>query len=356
VTFEAGGGPADQLLQTKHHLSRTASLSDASPDLWKSLRIWVEGNRTKTIPRSASLHLLTTAVASPGSAAAYLRATEGRDVESAVRALHQTAQSSLNDANAPAYAAFLGTPPSEQIAVVERVVVNDGQASILGLDVLLISEVFWAVGRAHQDLFLERLEGWWLRRVLKQLLAVPESHPILAAEIEAELNNLREQFKQDSLPIDDDIVASTADQGLYAGYAFVHQLKFAGAGSRRIAFAVRDYYRAFEQRSRWVRQDLLIVGDLERYERQLTEAWGLVFEAIRDSLGDDAVDAAKIAAAREVLSWAESALIPIRPNVTAAWMTRGSLHLLADAARVGWHVDFRERLRALLETPGGEAA
>jgi len=43
VTFETKGGKPEELLQTKHHQNREATLTDASEDLWKSLRVWFEG-------------------------------------------------------------------------------------------------------------------------------------------------------------------------------------------------------------------------------------------------------------------------------------------------------------------------
>jgi len=51
VTFETTGGNATDLLQTKHHLKGTASLTDASPDLWKTLRIWFEGQQFPANPQ-----------------------------------------------------------------------------------------------------------------------------------------------------------------------------------------------------------------------------------------------------------------------------------------------------------------
>ncbi len=39
VAFEEAGEPA-QLLSLKHRITHTASLSDSSTDLWKTLRIW----------------------------------------------------------------------------------------------------------------------------------------------------------------------------------------------------------------------------------------------------------------------------------------------------------------------------
>src|ERR1019366_3092880 len=106
VTFETKGGKAEELLQTKHHRNREATLTDASDDLWKTLRIWFTGFAAKTIPSGTALHLLTTGKAPAGSIAAYLRSDGGRDVGAAVKRLEATAQSSSSASNAASYALF----------------------------------------------------------------------------------------------------------------------------------------------------------------------------------------------------------------------------------------------------------
>jgi hypothetical protein len=350
VTFETTDHKPEELLQTKHHRNRETTLTDASPDLWKSLRVWFEGYESKSIPTGTALHLLTTAKAPAGSIAARLR-SEGRDVDTALKALETTAWSSESKTNAPAYAAFLNAPAPTRKMLVEAVVVFDAAPNATDLDVDLQTEVFWAVDRKHHDLFLERLEGWWLRRALKQLSSAGSKDRITAAELESQMSYLREQFKQDSLPIDDDLLNFDLDEATYiacADYPFVRQLELIMAGKRRIAIAVRNYYRAFEQRSRWLRNDLLLVGDLARYERRLLEEWELIFEAMKDELGTNAAEEAKRKAAIEILKWGEAVSVPIRPSVMEPFVTRGSLHMLADEVRLGWHPDFRDRLAALL--------
>jgi hypothetical protein len=352
VTFETKGGKPDELLQTKHHRNREATLTDASEDLWKSLRVWFEGHLAGTIPPEAALHLLTTRTAPADSIAARLRSDDSRDVDGAVKALETTAQSSASRANAPAYAAFLGTSTRDRKKLIDNVVIIDGAPTITALDGDLKTEVFWAVERKYHDAFLERLEGWWLRRCLKQLASTASADRVLAREIETQMSDLREQFKQDSLPIDDDLLTFDLDEATkiaHAGSTFVRQLEIITAGKRRIATAVRDYYRAFEQRSRWLRNDLLLIGDLTQYERRLVEEWELVFEGVKDELGDAAAEAAQQKAARDVLRWAEGVSLPIRPGVTEPFITRGSLHMLADEIRLGWHPQFRDRLAALLQ-------
>ncbi len=353
VTFESKGGTVEDLLQTKHHQSREAVLTDASDDLWKSLRVWFEGYAAKTIPPGTSLHLLTTGKANPGSIAARLRFGNGRDVDAALKALEATAQSSTSQANAPAYAVFLQAAPVDRKKLIENIVILDAAPTITALDSELKAEVFWAVERKFHDAFLERLEGWWLRRCLKQLVSADLADRVLASEIEAQMSDLREQFKQDSLPIDDDLLTFDLDEATKTAHAestFVRQLEIIAAGKRRISAAIRDYYRAFEQRSRWLRNDLILIADLTQYEKRLTEEWELVFEAMRDEVGATATEEAQQKAARDVLRWAESVLLPIRVGVTEPFVCRGSLHMLADEPRIGWHPEFQDRLAMLLKS------
>ena len=354
VAFEATGSNAADLLQTKHHRKGTASLTDASPDLWKTLRIWFEGHASGEIPITANLYLVTTSTASENTAASSLR-VDLRDVAFAQQALDATASSSTNKSNLSAYSAYLKATPAERAVILDKIVIIDSAPSIMDLDSELCQEVYWAAGKENHAAFLDRLEGWWLRRVLRQLTGTPQDR-IGSVEIEAQMSDLREQFKQESLPIDDDLLDFTLDDATktaHEDFNFVRQLEFIKAGKHRIAFAIQDYYRAFEQRSRWLREDLIGGLDLHKYEKRLTEEWGLVFEAMRDDLGDDATEEVKELAARSVLKWAEHAAIPIRPNVTELFVSRGSLHLLADEVRIGWHPDFQEKLASILSTQEG---
>ena len=347
VAFETKGNPTD-LLQTKHHRTREAALTDASVDLWKSLRVWFEGRANQSIPSSATLYLITTSTAPESSAPSKLRRLN-RNVSAALSALTTVAQTSTNQTNLAAYKIFLSASAAERLAILEQITVVDGSAQITDLDKSLRDEIFWASDRKYHDPFLERVEGWWFRRSLKQLTS--SSDRILSDELEAEMSDLREQFKLDSLPIDGDLLDFTLDDATYEAHSdttFVRQLEIIKAGKRRIAAAVRDYYRAFTQRSRWTRDNLLLVGELEKYQKRLVEEWEIVFEAMKDELGADVADNAKERAAREVLKWAERISIPIRPGVTEPFVTRGSLHMLADDMKVGWHPEFENHLASVL--------
>ncbi|MHB8392406.1 MAG: hypothetical protein ACYDBH_22965, partial [Acidobacteriaceae bacterium] len=91
VAFVTAEGTPQEVLQTKHHLDGRASLTDASTDLWKTLRVWFEMSAAGTISSNTALHLLTTAQCPDGSIASCLR-NVNRDVEAALGKLVATAQ------------------------------------------------------------------------------------------------------------------------------------------------------------------------------------------------------------------------------------------------------------------------
>jgi hypothetical protein len=93
---------------------------------------------------------------------------------------------------------------------------------------------------------------------------------------------------------------------------------------------------------------LVVTLDISRYEKGLAEEWENIFNAVCDEIGEAATDAERKKAARSILQWAERASIPIRPGVTEPFLCRGSLHMIADEGRIGWHPDFRTILLAAL--------
>lgn len=261
----------------------------------------------------------------------------------------QTAQTSVSDANKDVYSSFCDLPPESRRELLEYTFIIDQCPLNQDIDQHLEEEIWTACHRSKIDQFITYLEGWWFKRILKSLDS-GQSTPILGEEIDSGLDELREQFKSDALPIHDDLKTATVDHELYQNYTFVHQLKLIEVGAKRIAFAVNNYYRAFEQRSRWFREELILVGNIEDYEKQLVEEWETYFERMREDLGDDAAEQEKVKAARTIYDWIEKeADIPIRPRCQESFITRGSYHILSDRLEVGWHPEFRSRLANLLE-------
>ena len=348
VVFEQDG-EAPELLQTKHHVNSAADLTDGSPDLWKTLRIWCEGIEADSVPSGTLYFLVTTAGAADGHAAHYLKPGGNRNPDTAMERLNSTANSSTNQANAPAYQAYRRLNENQRKKLLQNAFVVDGAPHIADLDSELKEVSFGFAQSKFLDSFLQRLEGWWYRRAIHHLTD-DNATPILSEELDSETASLREQFKEESLPIDDDIMSASVDASGYQDRLFVHQLKLIEVGNARIFHAIRNLYRAYEQRSRWMREDLLYIGELGQYEDRLVEEWDILFQQMRDELGEAASEEAKKTAAQTLYRWVETGSHRgIRAGVTEPSIPRGTYQLLSDAQRVGWHLDFEERLHRLLE-------
>lgn len=50
--------------------------------------------------------------------------------------------------------------------------------------------------------------------------------------------------------------------------------------------ALRDYYRAFRQRASWIRNNLLYINELERYEQRLIDEWEHAFAIMEENLSN----------------------------------------------------------------------
>ena len=129
-----------------------------------------------------------------------------------------------------------------------------------------------------------------------------------------------------------------------------------GISSNRIRSAILDYYRAFEQRSAWARENLIVSGEIEEYEDRLAEEWSRYRDVVFEKLTDDSAEDALREAGATLYNWAEFETgkiesLRIRARVTEPYVVRGSFHILADTTpepRVYWHPRFIERVCKVL--------
>lgn len=355
VSFESKGDPL-AVLQTKHSIHSAAGLSDLSPDLWKTLRIWMVGRLSGEIPATTAKFLISTSVTSAGTAcSALVPDSERRDVEAASTRLKQAAMTSTNADLKDAYVAFLALDATERRQLLNSVYVVAGQPDADAIHAQLQVELYH-VALHHQALSVQMIEGWWFKRVIYEL--VHGGHGIPRAEIDAQISEVQESLKRDALPIDEEIDAlMVALEQLpeFASRPFYRQVEMVGAGPRRIRNAITSYLQAFRQRSAWMRDDLLFDADLRQYDQRLLNEWALLREQVCDELGSGAGEDEMSKAGRAILKWAEDAPLPIKSGVNVPWVCRGSLHMLAEDRRLGWHPDFEARMQAIFDAPAGVA-
>lgn len=364
VVFEKDGSPTE-VIQVKHHIARKAGLTNASTDLWKTIRIWCDLFAGGLSEKNSILCLMTTEESAKNSAARHLR-IEGRNITEAETLLLKTSQTSSNESNKEGYQKFNSLTPEQRRALLERVYILDNCPLSKDLQTHLNEELWGHCERQYADQFLKLLEGWWFQRVVagidggeptditdKKINSESlkrKKHKILkitGREIDAQLDSLREQFKSNSLPIHPEIQSADPDVTPFVNLVFAKQLRLIALPENRIQRAAKNFYKAAEQRSRWVRESLLIDNDLEQYDDILIEEWAIRFDQAKDSLPADPTPDDQIASGKKVFQWVEAeAHIPIRPSCQDHFITRGSYQMLANHLRVGWHPEFESRMVA----------
>jgi hypothetical protein len=328
------------------------TITNNSRDLWKTLRIWVELYTDGTIKdTSTQLFLVTTSAAPPGSATRLLSADDARNIKDACDILDDVAGKSTSAENSKAYAAWKLLDRNAKINLLRCVTVVSHAPDIQEIKQHLETACMLSVRRPQVPAFVSRLEGWWFQKCIN-ILRTNGTKYIYGEEFDAAYSDLRDAFLPENLPVDSDVPLIEINVDTYRDYLFYKQIELVGVRTSRIASAVRDYLRAYTQRSRWTRESLIGPGELEDYERRLTEEWRYIFDRLYDDLPSEVTEQAKTQMAKLVYQWVENAgAPPIRNQCTERFLVRGSLHMLADRidSGVGWHPDFEARLMAILE-------
>ena len=343
VAFEVGGDPTE-LLQVKHHLNRAASLSDRSADLWRTIGSWLDVVQENHLSLDQlRLTLVTTSTASPGSAAASLRRGPGRDVGLALKRIRAEAADPPSDATGDSYRAFARLSLERQEQFVSSMTVADRAPAAEATPDTIAQEVRFATEPQFRSALVDRLLGWWHRRVLGHLSG--DRTAVLAyQEVEQVIADLRDQFKADNLPID----ILTDDPGLARLSAddrmFVMQLQLIALGTPALEIAIRDYKRAFLQRQRWLEDGLVAPEELARYEDKLLDEW----EHIRALAPQEMDEPQQVAFGVRAYERTQGLTLWIRDRCQEPFVLRGTYHMMSEELRVGWHPDFVARLRGLI--------
>ena len=339
--------PKDRL-QIKHH-KRRGSLSDTSPDLWKTIKVWCDEIDFSTFSeRPSTLTILTTAIASEGSIASLLRPENRGTPTEIVGLLDNIAESSKNTQLADSFSSYLSMTENNKISLVKAIVILDNSPLIREVGER-IKNLLITIRPIYRDAALERIRGWWYGKAYQHLIDPDNHRLIIKGEVNQHLAYIAEQFGPNVLPMDfrrkSPEIPEDAESRI-----FVKQLEMIDMSKKIIEQAILDYYRAFWQRSFWIRDSLLDSADeLSDYENRLIEEWRIFSEEYKMKLGTSPTDDDLRECGRNLYFSVIRNHIPIRTEVREYYFMRGNYHILADCVgekqpSIGWHPEFVQRL------------
>ena len=352
IAFSQDGEPR-QLIQLKHHVQKHGNLSDSSTDLWRTLKVWIDTiKKSPEILNEAKFLIITTAIAPDNTASSYLKDNEIRDVNIAYQKLKVVSDKSENKEHKKYYDAFSGMEESIMKKLLSQTYIIDKASKITDVEKTFRKQIRYSCVPKYEDPICQRLEGWWYKKAIEALCS---DKPIFAtqSQVRTLIVSISQEYTDENLPIDIFDIEDFQEGDLGTDEkVFYEQLKLISIGNRRMQMALRDYYRAFRQRANWIRNDLLYINELEKYEERLIDEWEHSFAAMEDDLAQcvGVTENEKIKEGRKLFSDIEKRDIRIRPKCQEAFVMRGRYHILANQLRVGWHKDFYERLRQLINT------
>lgn len=335
-------------------------LTDLSTDFWKSVRIWLARyNRDGRSEANLRFFLFTTgAVSKTSFLRNFLPDPSPENDETA--SLSQLANDLLSKTESKLIRAiaqeFHELNDEEKDDFLSRIVIFDGEPRIVDVPFIIKDQHMRSIRREFREAVFERLEGWWNDTVVN-LLSGKRTEAIYGYEVSDKFSAFAEEYKSDNLPIT--FRGKTPAGEIDADNdprLFVVQLREIGVASNRIRNAILDYYRAFEQRSAWARENLLVSGEMEEYEDRLADEWSRYRDVVFEGLDEDSAETVLLDAGKELYKWADMAsgnisTLRIRERVTEPYVLRGGFHILANTRplpRVYWHPRFLSRIGKLL--------
>jgi len=298
------------------------------------------------------LKLVTTASIPQASALNFLRGAEdARDIGEATTALEKAALESLNKTTEAWRQKFLQLSPAERSSLLSAVTIDDSSPRARDVGQVLAQAVRLVAPRGKSEIFVAYLLGWWYR-VCVQLL--DGSLPAISADdLEQETSDLRDQFLPDNLPLAPEVLVpfSEEDSLPYRDRQFVQQLMWIALDEERLWSAIRDYHRAWTQRSEWLRLNLISEPELDRFAFQLFDEWEHIFYERVAKMRRDGEPADEISGQEILERVSAESRARVRERFTATWLSRGTFHALADGWSnriIGWHPEFPSKLAGLL--------
>ncbi|WPP32273.1 ABC-three component system protein [Streptomyces sp. CL7] len=348
VAWEEGARAVD-LLQTKFHPRSTRSLGDKDDDVWRTIRSWMDTHD----PGDADgpwLTLVTTQRARNGSAMAALRG-DARSPDVALLLLEDAARTSEAEGSQAVRQRFLDLSPADRGVFVRRMRVVDGVPSIEDLDAAVRRKLLFSLpsGEGPQTALMRQLWAWWYEQAVAMLQKRITS--VSVEQVHRQIEHLRDDYTTDRLPtlVSREDWEAAQEQGVsYAEACFVHQLRWVSVSQVQLDKAIMDYYRAFTQAVLWVDDDLVAIGELERYQENLVDEWERAFDWMVEDLPPDATDVEREQAGKQLLrTTLDRVTVKVRERYDEVFFHRGTHHCLADQGRLGWHPEFLQRVQQL---------
>jgi hypothetical protein len=344
--------------QLKHSLSqKPPAVTIVSRALWRTLKVWIDLLPRLSLPETR-FHLVTVGAITEGSPlAALLDISSCRKAlalaleKEALRVLaERDAADEAGDTVLPhadradGCSAFINLTSASRLNLLRRILIVQGSRTIDQMEREIAGKL--SLIRGSDRLVVARsLIEWWDRQVV---YALCEKRPrfIARSELLQEISERVSDLERDTLLPDFTTMSHPADyqpEGM-----LTRQIALVGGRDSDIARAIREEWRARQQRAKWVLERPGMAAKIGHHDIHMCEEWSDKHkQAAEDcaALEEDGKCKHGLALLRWSHEDAPKAVEPIAIGWSAPYYVRGSYQVLAINCEVGWHPDYLERLK-----------
>lgn len=341
------------LYQLKHSISaKPPAITLKSRALWRTMKVWIDALPALTLAET-KLHLVAVGAIPAGSPLMVLTDDEADRAE-LVAAMADEAVRVLEERDAAANAgkkplpygdrvdgcrAFLALPETERLNLLRRTVIRPDSPTVAEIEEEIAGH-FRIVLPEYRAAVARRLVEWWDRQVVYSLCG-ERDRVITQAELQSQIMMIVADLEQDKLVPEFETLGPPDDyqpDGMLA-----RQIELVNGKSFDLKRAIREEWRAREQRGRWTAGNPAMKAKITDYDDVLREHWLDRHDEIVEACVE--LDAeGKCASGLKLLRWthydAPKTVRPIAAGWGAPYYVRGSYQVLAINLKVGWHPDY----------------
>ena len=345
------------LYQLKHSIKAVPPpITIKSRALWRTLKVWIDALFHVELAQT-TMHLVAVGplgTASPLNALLDLDAdrddlaialiAEAQLVHDA-RVAAQAAGTKLpHGERADGCAAFLNLDPAVRSNLLRRILIKPNSPPIDQVEVLAAQHLTLIAPENRVEV-VTRLLGWWDIEVVHTLCG--KRDPILTrAELQTQITLIIADLESRTLQADFELLMPPGDyqpDGMVA-----RQIKLVAGNNSDLSKAIREEWRAREQRAKWLNDNSAMGTVVSQYDQLLEEAWSDKHGQMVEDCSEAAVTV-KRERGLDMLRWthdeAPTKVRPIAEKWSAPYYVRGSYQVLAIDLRVGWHPEYVDLLK-----------
>ncbi|WP_037587493.1 ABC-three component system protein [Stenoxybacter acetivorans] len=342
------------LYQLKHSFATSKApnaITITSKILWKTLKAWID-----ILPRLAideTIFQLITVAPLNTELAVLLNNQDDRSA--LCRALAMEAQRVCNGHQSSSgdnpsrverikcCKAYLSLTETERQTLLNRVRICASQGDITTIEGSITEKLIYFPPE-QRPVVAKRLIEWWDRQTIYTLCGKRERF-IAKIELQEKISEIVGEIERDELLPEFELLLPPENH--QPDSLLIKQIDLVKGKPSDINKAIREEWRAREQRHKWISTRLDMAERIDRYDRLLKEKWADKHQRMVEDC-EDPDETIECKQGLELLRWSHDKayleIHPFAPNWNAEYYIQGSYQVLAINLEVGWHPKFKELL------------